>query len=202
MTDAELIAYYANLLIIQYINRTRAAATVGAFVSSEIANQIIQKVEDGFDIDTAVGVQIDAIGTYRGAARLQYGLNLDRQFFAMPLYDATIPEDFLGMPFYADAATLSWFFEYYADATSASELTDAELRSFVKYLMKLQSLNLGLGEIDQFLFEFFGSYVTLDDNGDMTITYTHDPADPNNLFAIVNFTNNLPHPAGVTINVS
>ena len=61
---------------------------------------------------------------------------------------------------------LSWFFEYYADVDAASLLTDSELRQFVQYLAKLQSLSLGRGAIEQFLFEFFGSYgyASLGDN--------------------------------------
>lgn len=202
MTDAELIAYYAALLIIQYADKPKAAAMVSAFVDEAVANQIVQQVQDGFDLATAIGAQLDALGSYRGVNRQQFGLTLDKAFFAMPPASDPDLNSYKGFALAADVATIDWFFELAADYTAPSLLNDSEMRVFIEYLAALQSCDLTLGSIDAILFEFFGNYVTLTDNGDMTITYTDAVDDPSNLFKIVNFTGTLPAPAGVEIIVS
>jgi hypothetical protein len=73
MTDQEIINYYAALLIMQYAGQPKAYATVQTFVSALVANQIFTQVGNGFNIDTAVGVQLDVIGKINGASR--YGRN-------------------------------------------------------------------------------------------------------------------------------
>lgn len=199
MTTDDLIAYYVGLLIIQYINKPRAAATVTSIVNVLVGSQIIQQVEDGFDLDTAIGVQLDAIGTYRGASRNIVGLNLGLQYFTFPAYADSVVS-VLGFAEYTDTVDPFWYFATYAD--SSTLLTDPDFRLFIQYLCGLQSLDLTMMDIDNFLFEFFGSYVTLVDNENMTITYSDNVADPSKLFKIVNYTGNLPHPAGVAVNVS
>lgn len=203
MTTDELVAYYVALIIIQYANKPRAAATVGLFARSIVADQVIQQVEDAYDLETAAGAQLDALGTYVGASRTIVGIDLGKTFFTMPTYtdpDAgTVP----GFALYADGSNVPQYFAFYADGQNvAYVLTDPDFALLIAYLAKLDVLDLGLGSIDQFLFEFFGTYVTLADNGNMTITYADDPADPSNLFTIANFIGALPQPAGVEIIVS
>ncbi len=73
MTDEELAAYYANLLILQYRGAARAYATIKAQVGPVIMNQLPVAVQDAFDIETAVGAQLDILGKYIGASRMGYG---------------------------------------------------------------------------------------------------------------------------------
>ena len=74
MTTNELIAYYANLLILQYLGKPKAYATVQAFVSPAIMDQLPLLVRDAFILDTAIGVQLDTIGKYAGVVRTGYGI--------------------------------------------------------------------------------------------------------------------------------
>ena len=69
MTNQELINYYSNLLILQYIGRAKAYATIQALVTPVIMGQLPTQVRDAFDIPTAVGVQLDVIGKYVGVTR-------------------------------------------------------------------------------------------------------------------------------------
>lgn len=203
MTTDDLALYYTNLLIAQYLNKSRARATIDAIIRVLIADQIIQQVEDGFNLDTAIGVQLDAIGTYVGATRTIVGLDISKTYFTTPAYAASDKDTVPGFAFYADGSNIPQYFATYQDAQHPDYvLDDPDFRLLIEYLVGLNTLDLGLGSIDNFLFEFFGTYVTLVDNGDMTITYADDPADPSNLFAIVNFIGALPHPAGVEIIVS
>ena len=50
LTFDDLMTYYMNLLIRQYINRPNAAGTVGVFVKEVVAGGIYAAVRDGFDL--------------------------------------------------------------------------------------------------------------------------------------------------------
>lgn len=194
----DLTTYYINLLIIQYFTKFRARQTVGSFVKESVADHIEEAVRDGFNLDTAVGAQLDTLAAYRGAQRTVFGLNLTRQYFHMPFYDDVDPTTGKGFAEYGD--TVDWFFLLYADANQPSyAMNDDELRRLTKFLGKTQSRFLSLKELDDILFEFFGNNVQLADNENMTITYTHSLGDPDTLFTIVDQTHNLPHGAGVRV---
>lgn len=60
--------YYSNLLILQYHNKPKAKATIEA-TTSLLPDGIIQDVINGFDINTAVGAQLDILGEYIGLDR-------------------------------------------------------------------------------------------------------------------------------------
>lgn len=72
MTTEELQTYYANLLILQYIGKPKAYATMYAQVRPVLMDQIPIAIQNAFNIDTAVGEQLDWIGKYVGATRVNY----------------------------------------------------------------------------------------------------------------------------------
>lgn len=194
----ELTEYYINLLILQYNNRPNARNTVGVFLKEEVADRIIQQVQDAFNVDTAVGDQLDLLAQYRGASRTVVGLDITRGYFAMPGYD----DDTTGLFGFAeyDDATVTWFWLLYASANQpVYALTDDELRRLIKFLAKTQSRYLSNKELDDIFWEFFADKVNMIDNADMTVTYEHVVGDPDNLFTIVEGTGNLPQPAGVEV---
>lgn len=197
----ELTEYYIDLLIIQYRRLSNARNTTGLLVQESVAGSVANAVRDGFDLDTAVGAQLDILAQYRGAQRVVFGLDLTKDFFAMPGYDDLDPEAAFGFAEYGD--TVTWYWALYADANQPLyAMTDDELRRLIKFLAETQSRNMTLQEIDNTLFEFFGTNVQLTDNGDMTMTYTHSLGDPDRLFTIVNQTGNLPKPSGVRVIVT
>jgi hypothetical protein len=69
MTDAQIIAYYANLLILQYLGQPNAYATIQALVTPVIMGQLPLLAQNAFDIDTAIGSQLDILGKYAGVTR-------------------------------------------------------------------------------------------------------------------------------------
>lgn len=69
MITAKIIEYYANLLILQYLQKPKAFNTVEALVAPVIMNQLPIDVRDAFDIETAQGVQLDVLGKYAGVTR-------------------------------------------------------------------------------------------------------------------------------------
>lgn len=72
MTTEELAAYYSSLLIYQYVNQPKAKAQVEASVTPVFMDQIPIAVQNGFDVGTAVGKQLDVIGKYVGVSRNGY----------------------------------------------------------------------------------------------------------------------------------
>lgn len=78
MTTQDLINYYANLLIIQYLGKPKAYATIQTLVTPVIMDQLPTQVQDAFNLtgtSPAVGVQLDVIGKYAGVTRNGYGFS-------------------------------------------------------------------------------------------------------------------------------
>lgn len=202
MTPAELVNYYVELLIVQFILLPKAAATVGAFVSQLVASGIISQVRDAFNLDTAVGAQLDMLGTYRGVRRQIYGLDVIKTYWSMVPTTEPTPGDFLGLALTADAPDIGWYWLRASDLNAPSYvMNDGEYRQVLKFMAAVQSSEYTLETLDEILVTFFGTYVTLTDNGDMSITYTHDGTDPNLIFKFVHELGLLPKPAGVSVSV-
>lgn len=74
-TTQEIIDYYVDLLIIQYHDKAKARATIDAVVKPVIMDQLPDQIMNGFDLDAAVGDQLDIIGKYADASRAGYNFN-------------------------------------------------------------------------------------------------------------------------------
>lgn len=78
MTANEIKAYYANLLIMQYLKKPKAYATVAAQVypalipTEDGTTTLPLKAQDSFNIETAIGIQLDVLGKYVGVSRTIY----------------------------------------------------------------------------------------------------------------------------------
>lgn len=79
MTTEQIKQYYSNLLILQYLSKPKAVATIQLSVSGVIMDQLPTQVANAYVIgDTtidgvlypgAVGVQLDVLGKYVGVTR-------------------------------------------------------------------------------------------------------------------------------------
>jgi len=79
----KLVAYYVNLLIIQYHNKPKAKATIKAFVSQLLELYLILKeIEFAYGIETAVGNQLDIVGKYFGVSRNYFRLKFQYKYFS------------------------------------------------------------------------------------------------------------------------
>lgn len=201
MTTDELVAFYQNLLVIQYKVQPNAVATIGALATEVVADQIFAQVRDGFDIQTAVGKQLDILAEYVGAPREIFAYDPSIPYFALYSYITTPPSN-IGFASYLDVTDPVDNWISYTTSQTTFVLTDGQLRLLIQYLIAVHKSDTTLFSIDLILQAFFGIYCELIDNEDMTITYQHQIADPNSLFSIVNQLNALPHPAGVEIIVT
>ena len=198
MTTQEIIDFYVDLLIAQYSNKPRARGTVAAYVSEVVANKIFTQVRDAFDLDTAVGLQLDVLGSYRGVPRNVFTLTLTKDFFFFATYAET-PTEF-GFALYSDAdIDIDWFFITYPDVNAAIfTMTDSQYREVIKFVAAVESSSFSLADIDVILLQFFGVDIELADNGNMTMTYTNT-APPNLAYELVRDLGFLPKPAGVEV---
>lgn len=199
MSFDELTTYYINLLIAQYHTKPKARATVGVFSQEAVAGGINMQVRDGFNLNSAVGAQLDLLAQYRGVERAVYGLDLTRAYFSMPFTTDPNPETYPGFAFTTDVFISDYFLMVADTNRPLYAMTDDELRRVIKLRAKTQSRFLSMLECDNILFEFFGNNVHMADNGDMTMTYYHNPADTDTLFGIARTTNSLPKPMGVSL---
>lgn len=65
---SETNGYYSNLLILEYRNKPKAKATIESVVGL-LPDDMILSIINGFNIETAVGKQLDILGKYIGISR-------------------------------------------------------------------------------------------------------------------------------------
>ena len=201
--NSELISYYINLLIIRYRNKPNASGTIEALIKSLMIYDLIRSVENGYDEETAVGVQLDVLAKYVGAQRISTGVDFERVFFGSVDYDEIPPYlNVTGFISYDDLNPPdSQFLKYNTDEGSLFELTDAELRILIKLKIAQNNSDHSTGEIDEFLNEFFPGQVVFDDNFDMTISYIFSQS-VTRIVSIAVSQNAIPKAAGVGLLIS
>ena len=72
----DLLKYYSDLLILQYHDKPKAIATIQLFVKQIIADGLFMEILSSYDLDIAVGVQLDRIGKLVGCPRYVVGVGV------------------------------------------------------------------------------------------------------------------------------
>jgi hypothetical protein len=195
---AKIVEHYQNLLLEQYVNAPRARATIGVLAKNAIVDVVQKEIEGAFNLETAVGPQLDVIGEYIGFSR-RITTVIDRYYFTLRLYD--IPEDGeAGFTDYTDLALNSGsnFYLYQYINTSFTELDDGTYRELLKLKIILnESLNT-LADISAALWSAFGNSLICLDNLNMSILYLINSSQTN-LAKIAIDAGLLPKPMGVRI---
>lgn len=194
----ELILYYVNNLILQYRTKEKAPEHIYALIKALMIYDLMEKVQNGYNIDEAIGVQLDVLAKYVGADRVITGLDFSRTYFGFVDYNEPTPYvDVIGLIEYAELNPPdAQFLKYDTDQQFLYTLTDEELRLLVKMKIIQNNSNYTTSEIDDFIDEFFPETTIFDDNKDMTISYIFD--EESRRFAeIVISQGALPKPAAV-----
>ena len=202
MTTQEIIDYYKSLIIMQYRSLPNALDHVGAWAAIFLQDQITEKVSTAFDIETAIGAQLELLGSYRGITRVVYGLTSGAYWSVVP-YDDVSPGSYFGLAEYDDADP-TWMTLQYDDLNNVGyTLTDYQMRTLIKLKAQFDSWDGTLGKLDFILYSFFGTYVNVVDNQDMTIVFNHQSADPdpNQIWLMAVTAGILPSNAGVSYTV-
>ena len=76
--EDDVVAYYKDKLILQYRGATKAREIVDLFIREVYSGLLPIAIKNGFDIETAVGAQLDIIGKIVGASRNNFvdGINV------------------------------------------------------------------------------------------------------------------------------
>lgn len=172
-TVEELIAYYVNLLIIQYHDQPKAQATIAALISVLLADGIFLDIQNAYNIDTAVGVQLDVIGKYVGVDRFYRGQDLQGYFSFINYQEVDAPpDDRIGFADYADFLTKAGKWLIYPQVLSSTlALTDDEFRILIKLKIIINYSNFSHKEIDEEIYDAFGLNLIPDSLGNMTMYY-------------------------------
>lgn len=165
----ELKQYYRNLLIIQYHNQPKAQANIEAFVQLLFADGMILDVINGYDVNTAVGIQLTVLGKYVGIDRVQYGVVPERSYFCL-VDDSIAPEDnVLG---FTDGENFifGYFYDTQATRLSPYTLTDSEMRTLIRLKIITNNTTAGFKDIKDAV---FSSLLGIDvyDTKNMSLTY-------------------------------
>lgn len=72
---SDITDYYKNLLIIQYNGLPKASQTIEVLTNAASGDELMLQLQEAFNVDTAIGAQLDLIGQLVGASR--YGLSDD-----------------------------------------------------------------------------------------------------------------------------
>lgn len=173
-TVKDLIDYYVNTLIIQYNNKPKAKATIEALSNALLANGIIWDVMNGYNVDTAVGVQLDIIGKYVGIDRF-FNVSDPIDFFALTDYNEIDPdsEQKYGFTDYAnfEEDQFNGTMNYNSIVTVNNRLNDDDFRILIKLRIIQNHSNHSHKSIDDSIFQFFGTDIVPTSEGGMKMWY-------------------------------
>lgn len=200
-TVQQIVDYISNLLIIQYSNKPKAKATIELMAREIVASGIVFDVENGYNVDTAVGVQLDVIGKYVGVDRTFQAQDL-RDFFAFTYYDDVSPDaqDKWGFTNYANFDTLiqNGTLTYKDIILKDFSLNDEEYRILIKLKIIQNASNHSHKSIDDSIYQFFGNTIIPDSTGGMEMVY-FVPSAFNQIILAAIAKGVLPRPMGVGI---
>jgi len=195
-----LLDYYANLLIIQYNCKPKATQTIKSLLQVLLAENVYNDILNGYDINTAVGKQLDILGQYIGSDRFFAGFEFTGTFFGFD--DAFNQGTTSTITGFDDAFAATPKDGVYLDAFdfagSDVSLSDTNYRTLLRLKILQNHINHSTGSIEQSLNDTFGNDIFMTDNLDMTMTYFVKDI-PRNLANALLDKRALPKPTGVKI---
>ena len=197
-TLAELQDYYPSLLILQYREKTRWTQLIQSIVQEAWLDGIVQTESACFDLDTAVGAQLDIIGKIVGVSRNIYGLDLSHTFFELTSYTGS-PSG-INMQLYSDTvAGPEIMLTYRTDAIYS--MSEFEMRTMIKFKIIYNNVMRSTKGITEAMFALFGSSVTVVDNKNMSLTLSvKQPY--YNVFTVANYLGYIPKPMGISYTIN
>lgn len=205
VTLNNLLDYYANLLIIQYNGKKKAAATIKMIANLILANLLILQVRDGFDWKSAVGVQLDIIGKWLGVTRDYKGsLFWGNTFLSYPDSDDLVPNDNTdtlqhGYTDYTDfEIDTGGVLTYNSLGFVEQLLSDDDYKVVIGLKIIKNSINHTCKNIDDAIWDYFEQQVYTTWDNPFEVTY-HYPATLATIMEVCEYKNVLPAPTGVSI---
>lgn len=193
-TLQDYLKYYSDLLIIQYRELPKARGTVQIFANSNLCDGLPIQLRTCFNLDTAVGAQLDIIGKIVGVPRNVLGLDLQHTFFQFTRYGTANLTQGFGR--YANVPYPPALFRRYVNNATYS-MTDFELRYSIRLKILFNNAGSGWANIINGLWAIFGDKVLVQD-GSSKVTYTvKQPY--YNVFAVASYLNIVPKSMGCAV---
>jgi hypothetical protein len=188
---------YSDLLILQYKNKPKAVALIDGLYDILYANGLILDVQDGFNIDTAVGKQLDILGKYIGVDRSYYGLTEpEGVFFA---FANQLLDDTFNYKGFQNSLVNGKFVDLVDFGSINFLLNDDQYRFILKLKIIQNTSNHSEWDIQNAMNYFFNNDVIMTSGSEMEMTYFIKNI--NTSLAIIAYKKNvLPKPMGVKIN--
>ena len=195
---ASSVAYYAARMISQYRALPKAQATIAILVKQALGDMLALTVQSAFDLDTAIGAQLDIIGKYVGLSR-NIGPSTAKPYYGLENYNAT--GNPIGFQRYGSSSNPQGIWLRYAQGTDQNTaLADDSYRLAIKVRI-CQLYNNGTnGSIQSYLQAFWpGRVIVLSDIHNHSLEYFVPAAFPLPLsvWQIL-----LPRPLGMAITVA
>ena len=192
------ITYYLGRLIYQY-QQPNANDTVSILVKQILADGLPWALQDAFDLNTAVGPQLDILGKYIGVSRL-IGDPTPLPFFGFVRYSG-VGGNTNGFNSYATNgnAGVGVFYRYGYNAANVTALSDTAYRFMILFKIGLNYCDQTLASVQNLLKRLTNGNVLVTDHANMTITYQIGPGIPVSPSVLTPY---LPKPMGVGITVN
>lgn len=199
LTSITLANYYVNLLIIQYHNKPKARATIYFLAGLIYANTALLQIRDGFDLKTAVGIQLDTVGEWVGITRFYNGQLLFLQpWFSLINWNGTPDNLQGGFSTYENFDTLEGgFIDYSTIKPTQNRLADDSYKIMIGLKIIQNNIIHTAKNIDEAIWNYFNGQVYTVWAG-KTLTYYYQP-EYREVLQVAYAKNILPHPVGVQI---
>lgn len=194
-----LLDYYTSLLIMQYRELTKAKSHIELYANVALGNLLIWQLERAFDVDTAVGAQLDILAKYVGCQRSVSNYIIGRKYFELNNCNNLSFESINGFS-EAGNTTLNWGLIFYGLNGAANRYTmnDSELRTMIKFLIIKNNTRGTFSNVLSTVYNTFGSDILLTDNLNMTWTIKV-PQTYSNVLSICISQNYFPRPVGIRL---
>jgi hypothetical protein len=201
MSDAALTDYYVKTLIMEYLDKPKAKATIQVLIDALMIFDLIVDVRDGYNVDDAVGVQLDVLGKYAGIGRNITGFSTSISYFGFLVYGETPPKTgIVSYLTYGATSPTSRYRRYIDTNSTIYSMADAQYRVMVQMGFFKNHSNASLESIDFMMGVIFGTRWELIDNGDMVLRYIFQESDQLTI-AIAEFVGLIPKPTGVGLEI-
>ena len=198
MTNADLLTYYQNRLIVQYKNLPKAQQTIACLSNRATCDGLFLSLANCFNLNTATGNQLTILGKIVGVPRNIYGLDLVHTFFNFTNYSGVPASNgFNNWTTVTDADLIAnW------QSNAIYTTTDFEMLTLIRLRIMYNNYYPSLGKIKNALYSTFNGSIDVVDNLNTTITYNFKQP-YYNVSAVCNFLGNiLPKPMGVGITIN
>jgi len=169
----DIVDYYTDLLIIQYIDKPKARAMIAAYIEELLSSGILFDIRDAFNLETAIGVQLDIIGKYVDLTRFYSSSDLTDDYFGFA--DANniggVSANIIGFDDAAAPDKTGFFLDANEVISAALRLNDDAFRTLIKFRIVQNHSNHSVKSITDSIFAFFNTDVFVKDNLNMTMTY-------------------------------